>query len=104
MHILNHLSDFGSNFNAPKKDSFNLSISIGIIDLPIVLSCISEYGNFSIINALLMTCLKSELLDKNLSIVELFLCKDRVSYSFFISLAIASGCSNSDPFSSNLCF
>jgi hypothetical protein len=38
MQILNHLSDLGSNFNAPKKDNLSLNISIGIISLPIVLS------------------------------------------------------------------
>ena len=42
MHILSHLSERGSNFNAPKNDNFNLNISIGIISWPIVLSCISE--------------------------------------------------------------
>ena len=65
MHIRSHLSDLGSNFNAPKKDNFNLNISIGTIFSLIVLSWISEYGNFSIINALLTTCLKSELSIKN---------------------------------------
>ena len=102
MHILSHLSDLGSNFKAPKNESFNLSISIGTIFLLMVLSCISEYGNFSIINALLTTCLKSELLIKNLSIVILFLLSNNLLYNFFISLAIARGCSNSEPFSSNL--
>ena len=70
MQILNHLSDLGSNFNAPKKDNFNLNMSIGTTFALIVLSCISAYGNFSIINARLTTCLKSELLIKNLSIVK----------------------------------
>ena len=65
MHILNHLSDLGSKFKAPKKDHFNRNISIGTKFSPIVLSCISEYGNFSIIKALLTTCLKSELSIKN---------------------------------------
>jgi len=41
MQILNHLSDLGSNLIAPKKDNFNLNISIGISFDPIVLSCIS---------------------------------------------------------------
>ena len=67
MQILSHLSDLGSNFKAPKKDNFNLNMSIGITFLPIVLSWISEYGNFSIINARLTTCLKSEFMTKNLS-------------------------------------
>ena len=96
------MSDRGSNFKAPKKDSFNLSISIGIIFLPIVLSCISEYGNFSTINTLLTMCLSSEFLDKNSATLELFLVSNNFLYSFFTSLAIASGCSNSDPPSSNL--
>ena len=46
-------------------------MSIGTKFSLIVLSCISEYGNFSIIKALLTTCLKSELSIKNLSIVKL---------------------------------
>ncbi|SVE16507.1 uncharacterized protein METZ01_LOCUS469361 [marine metagenome] len=41
MFILNHLSERGSNFTAPKKDNFNLNMSIGIKFEPIVLSCIS---------------------------------------------------------------
>ena len=73
MHIRNHLSDLGSNLSAPKKDSLSLNISIGIISFPIVLSCISEYGNFSTINALLTTCLKSEFCDRNSEIFKLFL-------------------------------
>ena len=71
-----------------EKDSFNLNMSIGTIDSPIVLSCISEYGNFSIINALLTTCLKSELFAKNLSIVELFLDTCNFSYNFLKFLLI----------------
>ena len=44
MHILNHLSDLGSNFNAP-KDNLSLSISIEqFLSYGVVL--ISEYGNF----------------------------------------------------------
>ena len=66
MQILNHLSDLGSNLQAPKKDNLSLSMSIGINLCPIVLSCISEYGNFSIRKALLTTCLKSLLSNKNL--------------------------------------
>ena len=72
MHILNHLSDLGSNLTAPKKDSFSLSMSIGIMFEPIVLSCISEYGNFSVIKALLTTCLKSLFSIKNLPTERLF--------------------------------
>ena len=75
---------------------------IGIIFLPIVLSCISEYGNFSTINTLLTMCLSSEFLDKNSATVELFFVSNNFLCSFFTSLAIASGCSNSDPPSSNL--
>ena len=30
MQILNHLSDLGSNLQAPKKESLSLSMSIGI--------------------------------------------------------------------------
>ena len=36
-------------------------MSMGIVFSPIVLSWISEYGNFSIIKALLTTCLRFEL-------------------------------------------
>ena len=102
MQILNHLSDLGSNLQAPKKDNLSLNMSIGINSCPIVLSCISEYGNFSIKKALLMTCLKSLLLAKNLLIGKLCLKFKTCEYNKFISLAIASGCSNSDPSSSNL--
>ena len=73
MQILNHLSDLGSNFIAPKNESLNLSMSIGTSFSPIVLSKISEYGNFSIIKARLTTCLKSSFSIKNSAIVLLFL-------------------------------
>ena len=54
------------------------------------------------IKALLITCLNSEYLIKNLSIVRLSFDRFNFSYNFFISLAIANGCSNSEPISSNL--
>ena len=47
-------------------------------------------------------CLSSEFLDKNSATVELFFVSNNFLCSFFTSLAIASGCSNSDPPSSNL--
>ena len=100
MHIRSHLSDLGSNFNAPKNDNFNLNMSIGTIFSLIVLSCISEYGNFSIIKALLTTCLKSELSIRNLSIVKSVFNKVNLSCNLLMSLAIARGCSSSDPCSS----
>ena len=77
--ILNHLSDLGSNLRAPKKDNFNLNISIGTNDLPIILSWISEKGNFSVINALLTTCLSSLLLVKKFPIDKLFFATAKVS-------------------------
>ena len=64
MFILNHLSDLGSNLTAPKNESFSLSISIGTNEAPIVLSWISEYGNWSTIKALRTTCLTSSLFNK----------------------------------------
>ena len=69
MLILSHLSDLGSNFTAPKKESFKRSISIGTKEALIVLSWISEYGNFSTIKALLTTCLKSSLFSKKFATV-----------------------------------
>ena len=102
MQILSHLSDRGSNFTAPKKESFNLSMSIGINFEPIVLSWISAYGNFSVIKALLTTCLRSLLFIKKVPIFKLFFSFEILSYNLQISLAIASGCSKSEPSSWNL--
>ena len=50
--------------------------------------------------ALLITCLKFELSIKNLLIFIDFFDNKDLSYNSFISLAIASGCSKSEPCSS----